>query len=305
MRIGHLASGDFVIDAGGVVAVRDAAQARSGDGPSPDLPESVEDVIVDANGARAALRGLLDWLHTEEGAAVPRVAPEGIGWRSPVERPGKIVCVGLNYHDHAHEVGLTPPTQPLLFAKLPSAVTGCGAGVRMPSMSSQLDYEAELAVVIGRRAVDVAEGDAYGHVAGYTVMNDVSVRDVMFGDGQWLRGKSLDTHAPLGPWLVTPDELADPMRLAIETLVNGEPRQRSSTGEMIFSVPALISYISHHFTLDPGDVIATGTPAGVGLAMDPPRFLRVGDIVDVTIEGLGTLTNRIIDHPVAAERRSA
>ena len=210
----------------------------------------------------------------------------------PVPRPGKVVAIGRNYREHAAEEGVEPPAAPLVFAKWPSSVIGHGAEIRWdPMLSDQVDYEAELAVVIGRRARRVPEEDALEHVLGYTCLNDVSARDLQFGDGQWVRGKSLDTFCPMGPVLVTADELGDPQQLAIRCTVGDEVLQDDTTASMYFSVAEIISYCSRAFTLEPGDVVATGTPSGVGVFRKPPRFLRAGDVVGVEIEGIGRLEN--------------
>jgi 2-keto-4-pentenoate hydratase/2-oxohepta-3-ene-1,7-dioic acid hydratase in catechol pathway len=211
---------------------------------------------------------------------------------APLTRPGKIVAIGRNYREHATEEGVDPPPAPLIFAKWPSAVIGPGAEIRWdPALSAQVDYEAELAVVIGRRARDVAVGDAIGFVFGYTCLNDVSARDIQFGDGQWTRGKSLDTFCPMGPAIVTGDEVGDPQDLAIACSVNGDRLQDSRTAAMYFGIAEIISYCSRSFTLEPGDVIATGTPGGVGAFREPPRFLADGDRVVVEIERIGRLEN--------------
>jgi 5-carboxymethyl-2-hydroxymuconate isomerase len=211
---------------------------------------------------------------------------------APVPRPGKVVAIGRNYREHADEEGVEPPPAPLVFAKWPSSVVGPGADIRWdPDLTHQVDYEAELAVVIGRRARRVPEAEALDHVLGYTCLNDVSARDIQFGDGQWVRGKSLDTFCPMGPALVTADEIGDPQALAISCRVNDEVLQDSNTSRMYFGVAEIISYVSHSFTLEPGDVIATGTPGGVGVFRDPPRFLGDGDVVTVEIERIGRLAN--------------
>jgi len=212
----------------------------------------------------------------------------------PPIRPGKIICVGLNYVDHGAETGLALPSAPLLFAKFGSSVIGHGASIVLPAGSDQVDYEAELGVVIGQPARDVPISAALDVVAGYTCVNDVSARDFQFADGQWLRGKSQDTFCPLGPVLVSADEVPDPQALPIECRVNGEVRQQASTADMIFGVAELISYISHGIALEPGDLIATGTPAGVGMSMEPPRYLAEGDVVEVAIAGVGLLRNHVV-----------
>ncbi|NPA90698.1 MAG: fumarylacetoacetate hydrolase family protein [Chloroflexi bacterium] len=210
----------------------------------------------------------------------------------PLIAPSKIIGIGLNYKDHCEEQGVEPPDHPTVFAKFPSALQRPGGFIQWSrELTQQVDYEAELAVIIGRVARHVRASEAYYYVFGYTAANDVSARDIQFGDKQWVRGKSLDTFAPLGPWVVTQDEIGDPMNLAIRCRVNGEIRQESTTANMIFSVPELIEFLSRSFTLLPGDIILTGTPAGVGIFRDPPRLLQDGDRVEVEIEHIGTLTN--------------
>jgi len=208
--------------------------------------------------------------------------------------PSKILAIGRNYIDHAIEGGAEPPTAPLIFNKLPNSLSAHNAPIVLPKISSKVDYEAELAVVIGRRATRVSESRALEHVFGYTMIDDVSARDLQFGDGQWTRGKSLDTFAPLGPFITTRDEIADVQALKIEGRLNGEVMQSSNTGKMIFKVAYLVSYLSQGITLEPGDVIATGTPDGVGIFRKPPVLLRAGDVFEVTIEKLGTLRNSVI-----------
>jgi len=214
----------------------------------------------------------------------------------PIERPSKIVCVGLNYRDHAEEQGAELPTAPLLFAKWPSSLVGPGEAIVLPRTSTRVDYEAELGVVIGERVKGVSEENALEAVLGYLCLNDVSARDFQFGDGQWTRGKSPDTFCPVGPRLVPRDEVPDPQALGIRCLLNGEVMQDSTTANMIFSVAEVIAYASATSTLEPGDLIATGTPAGVGVFRKPPRLLHDGDEVTVEIESVGALTN-----PVRAE----
>jgi 2-keto-4-pentenoate hydratase/2-oxohepta-3-ene-1,7-dioic acid hydratase in catechol pathway len=211
----------------------------------------------------------------------------------PISRPGKIVCVGLNYKDHAAEGGQDLPKAPLLFAKWGNTLIGPGEPIVIPEESKQVDYEAELGVVIGRTAKKVSESEALEYVEGYICVNDVSARDLQFADGQWTRGKSPDTFCPVGPTLVPASEVADPQALAIKCIVNGQVLQDSSTAQMIFSVAEIIAYASRTVTLEPGDLIATGTPAGVGVFRDPKVLLQDGDEVSVEIEGLGTLTNPV------------
>jgi 2-keto-4-pentenoate hydratase/2-oxohepta-3-ene-1,7-dioic acid hydratase in catechol pathway len=211
----------------------------------------------------------------------------------PINRPGKIVCVGLNYRDHATESNLPLPERPLLFAKWTTSLIGPGETIVLPTASQEVDFEAELGVVIGRGGRGIAADDALDHVEGYICVNDVSARDVQMGDGQWTRGKSFDTFCPVGPELVPASAVADPQALSIRCLVNGEPLQDSTTGEMVFGVAEVIAFISEAITLEPGDLIATGTPAGVGFARTPPVFLGDGDEVTVAIEGVGELTNPV------------
>jgi 2-keto-4-pentenoate hydratase/2-oxohepta-3-ene-1,7-dioic acid hydratase in catechol pathway len=214
-----------------------------------------------------------------------------------ISRPGKIVCVGLNYLDHAQEGGMELPKAPLLFAKWPNTLIGDGEAIVLPPESKEVDYEAELGVVIGTTAKRVSEADALDRVEGYICLNDVSARDMQFGDGQWTRGKSLDTFCPVGPRLVPREEIADPQQLGIRCILNGETMQDSSTAQMIFSVAEIIAFVCRVITLEPGDLIATGTPAGVGVFKDPKVLLKDGDEVSIEIDGLGTLTN-----PVRKER---
>jgi len=230
-------------------------------------------------------------LAMEKGWLVPR---QEAYWHAPVPRPGKIVCVGLNYRDHAAESNMPIPERPVLFSKFATCVIGPGEPVVIPATSTQVDYEAELAVVIGRRAKNVTAAQAYEHVLGYTAFNDVSARDFQFSDGQWQRGKSCDTFAPMGQTIVTTDEIPDPQRLSIKLVLNGQTMQDSNTKQLIFGVPQLIEFITESITLEPGDVIATGTPSGVGFARKPPVFLRPGDVMQVQIEVIGELGNPIV-----------
>lgn len=215
-------------------------------------------------------------------------------WFAPVPRPGKIICIGLNYRDHAAESNMKIPEKPVVFSKFSTAVIAPGEPVVLPATSTQVDYEAELAVVIGRRAKHVSAERAYDYVLGYTAFNDVSARDFQFSDGQWQRGKSCDTFAPMGQDLVTADQIPDPHKLSIKLVLNGQTMQDSNTNQLIFGVPALIEFLSQSITLEPGDVIATGTPSGVGFARKPPVFLKPGDQMEVLIEGLGGLGNPVV-----------
>lgn len=210
-------------------------------------------------------------------------------------RPGKIVAIGLNYLDHIREAGMDKPERPLMFAKFPSSVIGPGDEIVIDDeLTERVDWEVELAAVIGSPLRYASEREALAGVAGYTVANDVSARDLQFADGQWTRGKNLDTFCPLGPVVVTPDEIGDPQALALRTVVNGETVQNSTTAEMLFGVAELLSYCSRAFTLEPGDVVLTGTPWGCGEFMTPRRSLRPGDVVEVSVEGIGSLRNPVV-----------
>ena len=250
--------------------------------------EVSEKIVADDNAlAEANNRG---WLTPSQDAY----------WFAPVPRPGKLICIGLNYRDHAAESNMAIPKQPVVFSKFSTAVIAPGEPVVLPATSEQVDYEAELAVVIGRRAKDVSLERALDYVLGYTCFNDVSARDFQFADGQWQRGKSCDTFAPMGPTIVTADEVADPHRLSIKLILNGQAMQDSNTDRFIFGIPELIEFLSQTITLEPGDVIATGTPPGVGFARKPPVFLKSGDKMEVVIEKVGTLGN-----PVTAVKKAA
>lgn len=224
-----------------------------------------------------------------------RAVPADARIGPPVSGCAKIVCVGLNYRDHARESGMEVPKEPVLFMKAASALSGPFDAIQMPPGSTKVDWEVELAVVIGREGRYIPAPDALSFVAGFCIMNDVSERALQLeGTGQWVKGKSADTFAPLGPWLVTRDEVADPQDLAIWLSVNGNLRQESTTRHMIVGVDALISYVSRFMSLHPGDVIATGTPPGVGLGMNPPQYLAPGDVVELGIHGLGRQRQSVV-----------
>ena len=221
-------------------------------------------------------------------------ALERVELLAPVMRPEKVICVGQNYRDHCLEQNQPIPESPILFAKFPTSVQRPGGPIIHPTISEQLDYEAELAVVIGRRGKHIAVEDAYDYVAGYTCANDVSARDIQFGDKQWVRGKSFDTSMPLGPALVTTDEIPDPQTLGIRCVLNGETLQDSNTSNLIFDVPYLIAFISQMLTFSPGDVLLTGTPPGVGIFRKPPILLQPGDSVTIEIDRIGAITNPVV-----------
>lgn len=237
---------------------------------------------------------LARWLEQNAGAA-PRIdAPVRLG--PAIARPSKIVCIGLNYRDHAAETGAKLPEEPVIFFKATSAIVGPDDDLVIPKGSSRCDWEVELAVVIGHRARYVERDAAAGHVAGYVLHNDYSEREFQIErGGQWVKGKSADTFAPLGPFLATPDEIPDPGKLSMWLTVNGETRQQSNTDQMVFDVPTLVSYLSQFMTLLPGDVISTGTPAGVGLGVKPePVYLKPGDVVELGIERLGRSRQKVV-----------
>jgi len=245
--------------------------------------------------ASGGLEGLAEWVADgcPGGALIDPAARLG----PPVNRPSKIVCVGKNYLDHAKEMGGEIPVEPVLFMKASSAWSGPHDDVIIPRGGTKMDYEVELALVIGRTASCIDELEAMDHVAGYSVFSDYSERAFQLeSGGQWTKGKSADSFAPMGPWLVTGDEVTDPQKLRLWCKVNGELRQNSWTGDMMCSVRQLVAYISRFMTLLPGDVVATGTPAGVALGMSPPRYLQAGDFVECGIEGLGELAQRVVAH---------
>jgi 2-keto-4-pentenoate hydratase/2-oxohepta-3-ene-1,7-dioic acid hydratase in catechol pathway len=213
---------------------------------------------------------------------------------APVPRPPKIICIGLNYRDHAEESNMTIPEVPTVFSKYATSVIGPRAPIVLPKNSTKPDYEAEMAVVIGRGGRNIPESRWREHVFGYTVVNDVSARDFQMATSQWMIGKTFDTFCPMGPAVVTADEIEDPHTLRITLTINGETLQDSNTANLIFRVPKLIAYLSSVFTLEPGDIISTGTPAGVGFARKPPRWLQPGDEISVTVEGVGTLVNPVV-----------
>ena len=250
---------------------------------------------VDYNEAFFAggLRELEEWSQNH-GSSAPRV-PQSVRLGSPICRPSKIVCIGLNYRDHAAESKMDIPKEPVVFFKSTTALVGPNDPLRIPRDATKVDWEVELAVVIGKKATYVPRQEALGHVAGYVLHNDYSERGFQLErGGQWVKGKSADTFAPLGPFVATPDEIANPGQLSMWLKVNGKMRQNSSTANMIFDVATLVSYVSNFMTLLPGDVITTGTPAGVGLGMNPPSYLKAGDVVELGIEGLGESRQEVV-----------
>ena len=224
---------------------------------------------------------------------LPKLGRAEIELCAPVPRPNKIICIGLNYRDHARESGAEIPKSPIVFSKFSSCAIGADEAILLPKKSEQVDYEAELAFIVGRRAKNVSKENAMDYVFGYANFNDVSARDFQFADGQWTRGKSCDTFAPFGEFIATKDEIADPNNLQIQFRLNGETLQNSNTRELIFKIPEIIEFLSASITLEPGDIVAPGTPPGVGFARKPPIFLKDGDITEVEIEGLGILRNKV------------
>lgn len=229
-----------------------------------------------------------------DGSGAEAVRLDEVQLLAPVLKPGKILCVGLNYRDHAIESKMAIPEVPTIFLKLPNAVTGPGSDIVLPKNSSQPDYEAEFAAVIGRGGRNIRREDWKQHILGYTILNDVSARDVQLATSQWMLGKSFDTFAPLGPAIVTADEIEDPHNLDIQLSIGGELLQHSNTRHLIFKLPELVEYLSAIIPLEPGDVISTGTPAGVGLGRTPQRWLKAGEEVVIRIEGIGELRNRTV-----------
>jgi 2-keto-4-pentenoate hydratase/2-oxohepta-3-ene-1,7-dioic acid hydratase in catechol pathway len=249
--------------------------------------------IPDVTGQTLA-DGVLDKLRRVDLKTLP-VAPKGVRLGPPVGNVRNFIAVGLNYSDHAKETGSAIPTEPILFNKLPNCIVGPNDDVMVPKGSLKLDYEIEIAFVLGRRARYVAEKDALSHIAGYTICNDVSERHFQAErGGQWMKGKCAETFGPLGPWLVTRDEVPSVGSLAMTLDVNGQRRQTGNTSTMIFSIPHILSYISQFMVLEPGDVVTTGTPPGVALGMKPPVWLKPGDVMTLTIEGLGTQTQKVV-----------
>lgn len=265
--------------------VGDAVVAAGAEAPNDMLA-----FLAAGDSARQALQVLID-------TDAPRIPLKDVTLLAPIPRPGKLLGVGLNYADHIGETGLEKPEYPTFFTKQSTCVVGPGAAIHIPPISDKVDYEGELAIVIGQRCKNVSVENARSVIAGYTICNDVTVRDWQARTPTWTLGKSFDTHGPLGPWLVTADEIADPHNLSLKTWVDDELRQNANTGEMIFNCYELIAYLSQVMTLEPGDVISTGTPAGVGVKMKPRGYLKPGQTVRIEIEGIGDLTNPVIAEP--------
>lgn len=255
-------------------------------------PAGFADVLSVIAGGAAARATIASFLKAVPAAAGKDLAK--VVLLAPIPKPPKLICVGLNYRDHAAEAKMEIPSVPTIFNKFTSAITGPGAPILLPKNSSKPDYEAEFAVVIGAGGRHIPAAEWREHIYGYMCLNDVSARDFQMATSQWLMGKTFDTFAPCGPWLTTADEIADPHNLDISLTINGETLQNSNTKHLIFGIPALIEFLSSVFTLEPGDIISTGTPAGVGFSKKPPRWLRPGDDVVVKIQGLGELRNPVV-----------
>ncbi|HYW72530.1 MAG TPA: fumarylacetoacetate hydrolase family protein [Pyrinomonadaceae bacterium] len=287
----------ILIGDGAVCDVAELAQAvkRAG-GPVSDWLLGANSTLAVINGGASAGQELAALLDSGPHSGSGQTAAYSLDQIEflPAVYPGKILAIGRNYAEHASEGGSDLPPAPLLFNKLPNALSAHNAPIVLPGISEQVDYEAELAVVIGKTAKRVKEDEALDYVFGYSLIDDVSARDLQFGDGQWTRGKSLDTFAPLGPFITTRDEIEDVQALKIEGVLNGNVMQSSNTSKMIFQVAYLISYLSQGITLNPGDVIATGTPDGVGIFRKPPVLLKDGDVFEVRIEKLGVLRNPVV-----------
>ncbi len=266
------------------------------------LPTTMLEFLAQGEPALAAAKSALDAAQAaaKSGASatglIVSLDRDDVHLEAPVPRPGKALAIGLNYRDHAEESGQKLPTHPVVFSKVSTCITGPGMPVHRPKASASVDWEAELCFVIGKPGRHIAAADAMAHVAGFMCGNDVSVRDWQFHNPTWMIGKGFDTHGPTGPWLVTKDEV-DPTNLDIKCFLNGEMVQSSNTKNLIFDVGAIIEYLSTAFTLEPGDVVFTGTPAGVGVSRKPPHYMKAGDTVRVEIAGLGVLENPVIDEP--------
>jgi acylpyruvate hydrolase len=295
--------GDYVVS---LTAAFDAYNARHGSAGSLAPPQSIHDLLAADTSTWAATIAAVAFASEHE----RRDALAALGWATPMSdtsflppilRPGKIVCLGHNYRHHIAEMGRNLPDYPVIFAKFANTLIGHRQPIVLPQVSSMVDYEAELAIVIGRGGRDIAPEAAFDAIAGYTIFNDISVRDYQRRTIQWLQGKTFDGTGPVGPAIVTADEIADPQALDITLRLNGEVMQHSNTSDFIFDIPTIISYLSQIMTLEPGDLIATGTPSGVGFARDPQVFLRPGDVVQVAIDGLGVLENPVVA-PQSAER---
>jgi acylpyruvate hydrolase len=307
-RVGAL-RGKFVVDIG--LAMDGLRSGTLGAEHRPEFQKAINTVVAGG----ASPRHMIDLLECGEAwrraldeilemAAVPQgpsILPQGVlrsgekvRLRAPIPRPGKIICVGLNYESHRVEQGIKSPARPVFFLKSGNTICGPGDPIVLPPNSAEVDYEAEFVVVIGKRGKGIPEERVFEHIAGYTVFNDVSARDMQYSDRQWFRGKSCDTFGPTGPCIVTAEEIPDPHNLRISLALNGRTMQDSNTHDLIFKIPFLVSYLSQSLTWEVGDLLSTGTPGGVGHYRKPPVYLKPGDTVSVTVERIGTLTNPVL-----------
>ena len=268
-------------------AMRETGQVLDLSAADPELPATMIDLIREPKAMERARNAA---------KSAPEIALADVRLEAPVPRPGKVLAIGLNYRDHAEESGQPIPQRPIVFAKMPTCIVGPGHPVHIPRVSRAVDWEGELCFVIGREARYVSAADAGDYIAGYTIGNDISVRDWQFHSPTWMMGKSFDTHGPLGPAIVTADEF-DPSSAGIRLYVNGDEKQKSDTSQLIFGVGEILEYLSAGFTLEPGDVVYTGTPSGIGGAKRPPEFLKAGDVVRVEIDDLGSLENPVEEEP--------
>jgi 2-keto-4-pentenoate hydratase/2-oxohepta-3-ene-1,7-dioic acid hydratase in catechol pathway len=268
-------------------AMRETGQVLDLTAADPELPVTMIDLLREPKAIERARNAA---------KSSPEIALAEVRLEAPVPRPSKVLAIGLNYRDHAEESGQPIPQRPIVFAKMPTCIVGPGHPVHMPRVSRAVDWEGELCFVIGREARYVSAADAGDYIAGYTIGNDISVRDWQFHSPTWMMGKSFDTHGPLGPAIVTADEF-DPSSAGIRLYVNGDEKQKSDTNQLIFGVGEIVEYLSAGFTLEPGDVVYTGTPSGIGGAKRPPEFLKAGDIVRVEIDDLGSLENPVEEEP--------
>lgn len=285
-----------VVQAGKVVNLAAAAR-HFAEATGQEVPEAafvtMADLLIGSHDALETAGGITAW--ALEHAPDTIIDLETAEIDLPLANPGKIICIGLNYADHCRETGTPIPEFPVMFTKFTTAMLPHGGEISwLPQMTQAVDYEAELAVIIGKKATNVPEEEAMDYVAGYTIANDVSARDAQFADGQWVRGKSFDTFCPIGPFVITADSIPDPPALDIECRVNGVTLQKSNTRELIFKIPYLIAYLSPAITLMPGDIILTGTPYGTGYFRDPQVLLKPGDVLETEIEGIGILINMVV-----------
>jgi acylpyruvate hydrolase len=305
-RVGLLEDGQLIdVNRAYAALLRQRGELRAEALAAALVPADMIGLLEAGERGLAALREAADYVRGALGAGQAEelqrqgmvFAPGEVVLKAPIPRPGKLILLGLNYRDHAEETGQKIPEVPTLFSKYANSVIGPGAPILIPRATEQIDYEAEFAFVIGRRGRDIPRDRALDYVAGYTIVNDVSARDFQFVTSQWMVGKTFDTHCPMGPALVLKDEVPDPHRLDIRLSIAGEVLQKSNTDQLIFKVPETVEYLSRIMTLEPGDVVSTGTPAGVGFTRKPPRWLRPGETVRIEISRLGVLENPVAKAP--------